>query len=418
MTVWEKISSFLNRSPEQLNIFKNISWAVAGKVVNILYGLFVGILVARYLGPEQFGLMNYVISYVTLFSVIATFGLDSIEVRELSKHPGARDEIMGSAFGLKLLLSIFTIALIILTTGLFEAEIYTRTMIWVYSLMVLTIPFGVIRNYFTSIVLNEYIVKTEIIRTLIGALIKIVLLVQKCSLTWFIIASTFDFFFIAGGYLYSYRLLKLKWIHWTLSSERVKELMREAFPLLLSGTAIIIYQRIDQVLVRNLIDEAALGQYSVAVRITNFIVFIPGVIATTVAPVLVKARKNNAHEYAVKRQFFLDILFWSGFVMSVVIFLFAKLAVIVLFGSDYSEAIPILQVLAWKAIFISMFTGSGQVMIIEGVQKWAVIRNVLGMIFSIVLNLLLIPLWGIMGSAISSVLTMCVSGFIGNFLIL
>ena len=64
-------------------ILANVFWAMLGKIVNMVGQLFVGILVARYLGPEKYGIMNYVISYVTLFTIISGFGLTNIEIREL-----------------------------------------------------------------------------------------------------------------------------------------------------------------------------------------------------------------------------------------------------------------------------------------------------------------------------------------------
>lgn len=417
MQIRKKVTDIVNKTPNRRKIIKNVSWAVIGKVVNILYGLFIGVLVARYLGPEQFGLMNYVISYVTLFSILATFGLDNIEVRELSKHPEKRNEILGSAFSIRLVLSIITIVLIFITLVLFEPDRFTFIMVMVYSLFLVASTLNVIRNYFTSIVLNEYVVKSEIVRTFIGAGIKIYLLVYNYSLAWFIIANTFDFFLIAGGYLYSYRKKIGQVLQWSYSKTTSILLLKEAFPLLLSGTAIIIYQRIDQIIIRNLLDNAALGQFSVAVRITNLVVFVPMVIATTVTPILVQSRKENIKQYVAKRRQFFDVVIWASFGMALLVSLTAGFAISFLFGEKYNDAIPVLQIMAWKAVFVGLFASSGQIIIIEGVHKWAVIRNLIGMAVSIGLNFLLIPYFGIIGSAIASVVTMFFTGFMAHLFI-
>jgi O-antigen/teichoic acid export membrane protein len=84
-----------------MRYFANTSWLFGEKILRMIVGLFVGIWVARYLGPEQFGLLSYAQSFVGLFTAIATLGLDGIVVRELVKDPSRRDELIGTAFWLK-----------------------------------------------------------------------------------------------------------------------------------------------------------------------------------------------------------------------------------------------------------------------------------------------------------------------------
>ena len=167
-------------------------WAVLGKVVRIVSELFVGILVARYLGPAQYGTMSYVISFVSLFSILATFGLDNIEIRELARNQVTKEVLIGTAFRLKLVLACITFVIIGGVVLAFETDRFTQIMIMVYAVSVIVNSIGVIRNYFTSIVLNEYVVKTEIFRTIVGMSIKLLLLLFRAPLAWFIIAVTFE----------------------------------------------------------------------------------------------------------------------------------------------------------------------------------------------------------------------------------
>ena len=160
-----------------------------GKTINLIGGLFVGILVARYLGPEQYGLMNYVISYVFLFQTFALFGLDAIEIREESKQQIPYQLIIGTAFWLKLFLGIICILLSIITSLMMTDEIYTTALIAIYSLTIVFNSFNVIRNYFMSIVQNEFVVKAEIARTVISIGIKCSLLISSTHLSWFVIAN-------------------------------------------------------------------------------------------------------------------------------------------------------------------------------------------------------------------------------------
>ena len=175
MSLINKIISKLNLSPTKEKVVRNVVWAVTGKVVTLLGGLLVGIFVARYLGPEQYGLMSYIMSYVAIFQVLASFGMDQIEIREEAKTPEERDKIIGTAFALKVGFALITMLLVVITAWIFEADSFTKWMIILYSSSMIANSFGVIRNYFTSLVWNEYVVKTEITRTLVGAGIKVIL---------------------------------------------------------------------------------------------------------------------------------------------------------------------------------------------------------------------------------------------------
>ena len=125
MALIDKILSKLGASETKIKVFRNLYWAVLGKVVTLLGGLFVGILVARYLGPEQYGLMSYVISYVSLFQIFASFGMEGIEVREMSKDGVDVNLILGTVFRIKLILAIITVILVIGTALIFETSSFT-----------------------------------------------------------------------------------------------------------------------------------------------------------------------------------------------------------------------------------------------------------------------------------------------------
>lgn len=411
------ITSRLNLTNNHIKIFKNISWAVLGKIINVLSGLFVGILVARYLGPKDYGLMNYVISYVTLFSVLANFGLDNIEIRELSKPNSKKDLILGTAFRLRLYFSVVTLLIVFVTLLLFESDRFTFYMVLVYSSSLILSTFNIVRNYFTSILLNEYIVKTEITRTLIGAAIKIILLYFHFSVGWFIAASAFDFLLIASGYMFSYRNKAGSVSDWKYDKEIARHLIKESFPLLLSGTAIIIYQKIDQVMIGNMIDIASVGQFAVASKITELAIFIPMVIAQTITPLLVKAHQEDKESYERNRLRFMDMMIWIGFAMSFILFIIASPAIKLLFGAKYYDAIPVLQIMAWKTVFVALFVSSGQLIIIENIQKFAALRNIAGCFISVLLNLALIPRFGINGSAVATIITMWFTGYFSHLFI-
>lgn len=411
------IFSKLNLSENAVKVAKNIGWALLGKTTTLLGSFIVGIFVARYLGPEQYGLMNYVTSYVTIFQAFALFGMDNIEIREEAKNKEERDAIIGTAFVLKLIFAIITILLIYILLQFSNNDIFTQRMIMLYSISIICNCFFVARNYFTSIVWNEYVVKTEIARTVIGIIIKIVLLIIHANLSWFVAAMTFDFVLLASGYCFSYSRKIGKINLWRFDIKWAKYLIKQSFPLMLSLSAVVIMQRIDQLMINKMIGTANVGQYSVAFKFVEVMIFVPTIIAQTISPVLVKIRNENTNDYVGKSQVFMDLTVWICVVMAVVVCLIAYPLIKYTFGEQYLLAVPVLQIMSFKVIGDALSQTSGQMIIIEGTQKYAVIRNIVGCICCIFLNLLLIPKNGIIGSSIVSVISLFVSGFLVNALI-
>lgn len=415
--VFDFILKRCHLSDKKEQVAKNLFWAVTGKVTTLFGSLFVGIIIARYLGPEQYGLMNYVISYVQLFQIFAVFGLDSIEVREEASGKVDRNVIIGTAFAIKLMLAFVTVVMAVCTSLLMEADVYTTVLVAVYSASIVANAFNVIRNYFTAIVQNEYVVKSEIARTVLGAVIKVVLLLCGANLAWFIFASAFDFFLLASGYYVAYkrRIGSLK--EWSFDWHYAVFLLKESFPLLLTNAAVIIYQRIDQVMIGQMIDNKSVGFFSVATRFVEILIYIPTILGQTLAPVLVGTREQSEEKYIRQSQVFMNMTLWSTVFVSVLTSLLAYWAVQLLFGAEYMPAAAILQVLSFKAAAMALSSTAGNMLIIENLQRFAIFRDILGCAVCVVLNYYLLPVYGIMAAAVVAIASNVVAGYVADALI-
>lgn len=412
------LKKHIKLSGNKKKIVSNVAWAMGGKIVNMAGALLVGILVARYLGPEQYGLMNYVISYVAIFTVISSFGLDNIEIRELSRQPEKKDVIMGTCLRIRFVCATIAFFLVGLTLILYKADTFTTLMILCYSATLYTNCFNLVRNYFTSIVKNEYIVKTEISRTIIGAIIKVFLLLLKAPLEWFIFAVIFDTVLVASGYCFSYRKIIGKLTIWKYDKTKVPFFLKEAFPLVLSGAAVIIYQRIDQVMIGNMIDKSSVGYFATAGKFLDLILFLPMVLSQTITPILINTReKGTTQEYEEKKKYFVSVVVWCAIALAFLTSVLSYWLIFLTYGEKYILAVPVLQIMAWKTVGMALSSAGGQIIIMEGLQKWAFIRNLVGCLACIGLNLLIIPQYGIIGSAWVTIITVFVSGTFANILI-
>lgn len=404
-------------SDKKKKALTNIAWATGGKIVSLASVLVVGIIVARYLGKEQYGIMNYVVSFVAIFQVFADFGLDFIQIREESKNPAMRDKIIGTTFTLKLIFAAITLVAIFVTASLFEQDSSIRCYIMIYALSVILNTTWVSRNHFTSIVWNEYVVKTEISRTLIGIAIKVTLVLLHLPLIWFIGSLVIDSLLLAVGYTTSYARKIDSVRKWCFDPALGLFMLKQSFPLLLSGAAIIIYNRIDQMMIGNMIDQSHLGVYSVAVRFAELLVFVPTIISQTISPMLVEAREGSGDRYEELSRIFMNVTVAVCIVLAVLTSLLSYPIVYFTFGQTYIGAASVLSILAFKVIGDALSQTSGQLMIIEGIQKYASVRNIIGCVTCVVLNLLFIRRYGIHGAAYVAIITIFVSGTLADFFI-
>ena len=201
---------------------------------------------------------------------------------------------------------------------------------------------------------------------------------------------------------------------WNFDRGVAGHLVRQAFPLLLSGAAVLIYQRIDQIMIRNMIDDASVGFFSIAGKFTELILFLPIVMSQTIAPLLVRARERDEAVYLRKRQQFVDVVVWTALLLAGAVSLGAPWLVRWTYGRQYLAAVPVLQIMAFKAAGMALAASSGQLVIIEHLQKWAVVRNLIGCAVCVGLNFLLIPRFGIIGSAWATIITVAFTGCLAN----
>ena len=410
----DKIINKFNISPTKAKILKNVFWAVTGKVVTLLSTLVVGIFVARYLGPEQYGLMNYVISIVALFTAFATFGTTEIIIRELAKKELAKEIILGSAFAVRVVLAFVCLIAIGIYLAFSNETSETAIMILIYASSIFFSCFDVIRYYFTSIVENEYVVKSEIFRTLVGAIIKVVLLLCHASLIAFVIALAFDFLLLASGYTLAYRKKVDSIRKWRVSTNFIKALLSTSFPLLISSAAVIIYQRIDQVMIAKMLDNEAVGYFSTAASFIGIVTFIPAIMVQTTSPLLVGFWKNDKKRYKKESQRIMNLTTWVTMIVSIIISLLSDPIIRYTYGTAYLASIPVLQILSFKAVGVALITIGGQLIIIENIHKWAFIRNLLSCVVCIISNYYLIPFWGVIGSAWATLITVFFTGCFSN----
>lgn len=409
------IKSQFYTSPGFIKYFNNSSWLVGEKVIRLFTGLFINLYVARYLGPQNYGILNYVLSFVALFGVIAPLGLDEIVIKELIKNEEDKNSILGTAFVLKFFGAVTTIVLVS-ATFLFPINDYqTNYYIFIIVLNLIFQPFYVIDFYFQSQVQAKYLVKANILSLIITSIIRIILVYLKAPLVYFIWVSFVDSIIIAIGLMFFYRSLNLKVIKWEYCYRLGKNLLDQSWPLIISGIVIMIYIRIDQVMLKQLIGFEAVGIYSAAVRVSELWYFIPMAIGGSLFPAIVNAKKLDENLYHQRLMVLLNIMVLISLPTAIIVTFFSENIILILFGKSFIEAASVLSIHIWTGIFVFIGVISGKYLIIEGLTMVSLYRSLFGAIANVILNLILIPVFGIIGAAISTLVAQIIAAYLFDF---
>jgi len=293
-----------------MKYFKNTSWIFFEKILRMFVGLFVGIWVARYLGPERFGLFSYAQSFVGLFTTIATLGLDSIVVREIVKDESKATELIGTAFYLKLMGAILTLLVLAIATYFTSNDRYTNLLVFIIASATIFQAFNVVDMYFQSKVLSKYIVFSNIISLFASSIVKIILILIDAPLVAFAWAILFDSIVLALGFIYfflKYSTLMVRKIYF--SKLIAADLLKNSYPIILSSAVIAIYLKIDQVMIKSMLGEIAVGQYTAATKLSESFYFIPLVISYSFFPAIVNSKNCNEIYYA-RLQMLYNLVVW------------------------------------------------------------------------------------------------------------
>lgn len=402
------------------NFFKYLSntyWLFTEKIFTIIFGMITTILIARYLGAEQFGTYNYVVSFVSLFGVIATLGMERLVAKEVLIYPENMNEIMGSSFFLR-----FVGAFIVLIASVYAISIVRPDDEIVISMTVIIASalffksFDVIRYLFEAKSLSKYIVILNIIGIIISFIIKLILLFMKAPLIAFAFALLIDGIFLAIGYLVLFPYKFNNIFNWKISFYRIKLLLKDGLPLILTGAVYLIFVRVDQIMLGNMAGDKSVGIYAAAVKLSESWLFVPGVIATSYFPALLNARKRDYSLYIERTQHLLNFIVLLGVFVAFLTMIFSPFVIQTIFGNDYSEASLVLTIHIWGMVFSALTIMTSRYFLVEELQMFVFYRALAGLMTNIALNFLLIPLYDVLGAAIATVISQFISVYLLNFL--
>ena len=414
----EIVSQFRERS-DLNSVIKNAFWLIIDKLVNLIAGFLVGAWVARYLGPAQFGILSYALAITAMFLPISQLGLADITIRELVRNQGRANIILGTVYTLQLVLSIFIFLLIgcyiLYTNGIDRTSEYLVLILT--ARLIVSAGSNTFDWWFQSQVKAKFGVWARSLSLIITAVMLIGLIITRQALLMFawiylvqaiILMILITFFYIRnGGKLSS----------WGYMKDQAVSLLKDSWPLIISGVSVMIYMRIDQLMLKNMVSENELGLYSVAVRLSELWYFLPVALAASLFPSIIKARKSKSNENFEKMmQTFFDVMVGISYLVVLPTVLLGPWVIRLLFGDAYSFAGNILQIHIWAFIFVSLGVARSRWLMTENLTRFLMKTTIYGAVINILLNIILIPRYAGIGAAWSTLISYFGSAYLSTLL--
>jgi len=387
---------------------KNTLWLFSERITKMGVNFLVIILLTRYLGPENYGILSYSQSLVGIFVAFSTLGLEVILVRELTKNKNKSDVILGTAFALKLFVSVISIFVVfIINLNAQDTESVILTNIIVFSLLFQSLNLG-IETYFQANILSKLTSISNMVVTIISSLTKIGLIYLGAELVYFAYVLVFDSFLVFVGYAYIFYHQKKSVGSLKYDGKMAIYFIKTGWPLLMVAMAVFLYTKIDLIMIKHLVDNESAGNYMAAVKVSELFYFIPLLITQSIFPKIVEVKQQNEEEYFKLLEKIYKHLVWSTIPIALGIFIFSDMIVSILYGDQFTQASSILRVLSFAVIFNAIGTITTKVLYVENYERKYLYRSLLGMGVNILLNFLLISLYGAFGAAISTIITLFV----------
>jgi O-antigen/teichoic acid export membrane protein len=391
--------------------FNNTSWLLAENILRIAIALTVGIYVARYLGPGQFGILSYAMSLVGLFSALSTLGLNSILVRKLINKPQKLNELLGTSFSLRIISSLLVFAVLVAIVLLINNDGITNVIILIIAIGLLFQSTDVIRFYFEAKVLSKYYVFSQFVALMTISIVKLIFIYMKLPLVYFASATIAEGAILALGLVIVYSKQQLNIFDWRFSLTEVYGLLKDSWPLILSGVAVSVYTRIDEVMIKQMLGAESVGQYAAARRLSEAWYFVPMIICTSLFPAILNAKKKDEKLYYARLQMLYDLLVWIAVPFALIVTFAASSIVNLTYGEKFAKAGTVLSIHIWAGVSVFLGVASSQYLIAENYTRISFCRTFIGMIFNVILNIILIPKYSINGAAIATLLSYAIATF-------
>lgn len=388
---------------------KNAGWIIGGKVFQMILSLLVGLLTARYLGPSNYGLVNYGASYVALFTSLCTLGINSVIIKEFADNPEDQGTAIGTAICLRAIVALLSSVMIISIVRIIDKdEPLTIIVTALCSIALLFHIFDTFNYWFQFRYQSKVTAIVTLIAYTVVSIYKIVLLALSANVKWFAFSTSIDYIVIAILLLFTYKKyggqkLQFSW-------NKGKTILQKSYHYILAGMMVSIYGQTDKLMLKQMLDETSVGYYSTATTICNMWVFVLAAIIDSIYPTIIRLfNEGNVSAFNRKNKQLYSIVFYISIGVSVLFQFLAVFIVRTLYGEAYIPAAMPLKVVSWYTAFSYLGTARNAWIVCENKQRYLKFIYIGAAIINIIMNLIFIPIWGATGAALASLITQIIT---------
>ncbi len=395
--------------------FQGIGWMFFTKIAGMVISFLTTAYIARNLGPTNYGELSYAISFVSIFSFISVLGIDQVLYRDIVKFPENKNQYLGSALILRLSASLVAILLCISFAFLISPKDVSLLLIFLLSITFIFNSFQIISYEFQADVKSKHISIFAILVTLILNVLKIIVIANNKGVLYLAGVLVLESIFYMFGFLYFRTKIYGTIRTWEFNKTITKNMVKDSWPFMFTSAFALIYSRIDQVIIKNMIGASSVGLYDAAVRLSEVWYFIPTIISSTLFPAIMNAKKVSTQIFHERLKRLALLLLVVSIIIALPTTLFSYFIVTTVFGVAFAGSTTILQVYIWSNLFTSLTSVINYYLIAENLKKTLFFSAFAGMIANILLNIYLIPIYGILGAAYATLISYaipCIGAFV------
>lgn len=396
---------------------KNAGWLMGEKIIQMLISLVVSLLTARYLGPSNYGLINYATSYTAFFASFCTLGINSLMVKEFVDRPEQEGMVLGTTLVLRSISSLLSAVTIIAIVCIVDRD--EPTTILVVALCSLGMVFRVFNafNYwFQRHLKSKFTAIAAFVAYLVTAVYRVVLIVTGKDVVWFALATSVDYICMAVLLVIFYK--KCAGQGMRFSRKYGKELLGRSKHFILSGLMVAIYGQTDKLMLKQMLDLSQTGFYSTATAVNSMWCFVLTALIDSMYPSVMEAHKAGDEAlFTRKNRQMYALVFYVSMAVAVLFNIFAELIIRILYGEAYLPAAMPLRIVSWYTAFSYLGVAREAWVVSKNRQKHLIKIYISAAIGNVLLNFLLIPLWGANGAALASLISQLLTGIVLPFFI-
>ncbi|MBR2555551.1 MAG: flippase [Aeriscardovia sp.] len=391
---------------------KNSGWIIGQQVFQMFLQLVVGVLTARYLGPSNYGSLNYTASFVTFVTAIATLGMDAVIIKALIDHPESEGEYLGTAMVFRVVSSFassISIALIVFVLNLDDQ--LKVVLVILQSIQLYFKAIQIFDSWFKRYLKSKYVSIGKIVASIAVSAYKIWLLATAKSIVWFAASNSIVDGIIAIIEFYFYKKENGQKLKFRFSTGM--KILKQSYHFIIAGLMVSFYSQMDRIMLGQFLTDADVGLYTTAATICGMWIFVPTAIIDSFQASIMETRKNGDYsKYIVRLEQLYGFIIWLCVGVSAVVSILASFIVTVLYGQDYLGSIETLRILIWSETFAMIGTARGIWILCENKNKYVKYYLCIGAVANLILNLILIPIYGNNGAAFATLLTQIITSLI------